>query len=111
MARHSTGLPAPICKEDVNREGSSAHPRGTTMNDLTCQEAIGLLGDFLEATLTPAQLAGLDQHLAGCQPCQAYLATYRRTRDLTAQTERVEMPPEMRKRLADFLLRALTSEG
>ena len=111
MARHSTGLPATICKEDVNREGSSAHPRGTTMNDLTCREAIGLLGDFLEAALTPAQLAGLDRHLAGCDPCQAYLATYRRTRDLTARTERVEMPLEMRKRLADFLLRALASEG
>ena len=111
MARHSTGLLASICRQDVNREGSYAYPRGTTMNDLTCQEAIGLLGDFLEATLTPAQLAGLDQHLAGCQPCQAYLATYRRTRDLTSRTERVEMPLEMRKRLADFLLRALTSEG
>ena len=110
MARHSTGLPTQICKEDVNREGSSAHPRGTTMSDLTCQEAIGLLGDFLEAALTPAQLAGLDRHLTGCDPCQVYLATYRRTRDLTARTERVEMPPEMQKRLADFQLRALASE-
>jgi len=81
------------------------------MNDLTCREAIGLLGDFLEAALTPAQLAGLDRHLAGCAPCQAYLATYRRTRDLTVRTERVEMPPEMRKRLAEFLMRVLASEG
>ena len=81
------------------------------MNDLTCREAIGLVGDFLEAALTPAQLAGLDRHLAGCDPCQTYLATYRRARDLTARTERVEMPLEMRKRLADFLLRALTPEG
>ena len=111
MARHSTGLPASICRQDVNREGSYAYPRGTTMNDLTCQEAIGLLGDFLEATLTPAQLAGLDQHLSGCQPCQAYLATYRRTRELIAETERVKMPPELRSRLAEFLLRQLSPSG
>jgi hypothetical protein len=81
------------------------------MDELTCRKAIGLLGDFLEAELTPAQLAGLGQHLAGCDPCQIYLATYRRTRGLTARTGRVEMPPEMRKRLADFLLRALASGG
>jgi len=109
MARYSTGLLPAICKEDVNLEGASAYPRGTTMDDLTCREAIGLLGDFLEATLASAQLAGIGRHLAGCEPCQAYLATYRRTRDLTARTGRVEMPPEMRKRLAEFLRRALSS--
>ena len=109
MARHSTGLAHAICEEDVNLEGASAYPRGTTMDDLTCQEAIGLLGDFLGAALTPAQVARLDRHLAGCEPCQAYLATYRRIRELTARTERVEMPPEMRKRLAEFLQRALSS--
>jgi hypothetical protein len=76
---------------------------------LTCREAIGLFGEFLEATLTQAQLAELDRHLAGCEPCKAYLNTYRRTRELTAGAERVEMPPEMRSRLAEFLLRRLSS--
>jgi hypothetical protein len=36
--------------------------------------------------------------------CVAYLRTYRRTKDLTAQTERVEMPEEMTIRLRRFLL-------
>ena len=83
----------------------------TVDGTLSCREAIALFGDFLEAALGPTQLSELERHLAGCEPCQAYLATYRRTRELTAETERVEMPPEMRKRLADFLLRALASEG
>ena len=48
-------------------------------------------------------------HLAGCEPCQAYLNTYRRTRTLTAQDGRVEMPAEMRKRLSEFLLSQLSS--
>ena len=74
------------------------HEAGKT--DLTCREAIGLLADYLEAALTEAQLAELEAHLAGCEPCRAYLNTYRRTKTLTAQAERVEMPAEMRRRLA-----------
>ena len=78
---------------------------------LTCREAIGLLADYLEATLTQAELAELEAHLAECEPCQAYLNTYRRTKTLTAQAERVEMPAEMRRRLNGFLIRHLSPEG
>ena len=75
---------------------------------LTCRETIGLLADYLEAALTQEQLAELEAHLADCEPCQAYLNTYRRTKTLTAQTERVEMPAEMRRRLSEFLIRNLS---
>jgi anti-sigma factor RsiW len=78
---------------------------------LTCREAIGLLADYLESALTQAQLAELEAHLAECEPCQAYLNTYRRTKALTAQTERVEMPAEMRRRLSEFLIRHLPRES
>ena len=118
MARHSTGASPHICNQDVNLSGPSVCLTGTTMTGdgtvdakLTCREAIALFGDFLEAALGPSQLAELERHLAGCDPCQAYLATYRRTRELTAETERVKMPPEMRSRLAEFLLRQLSPGG
>ena len=75
---------------------------------LNCREAIDLLADYLEAALTPERLAELEAHLADCKPCQAYLNTYRRTRTLTAQVERVEMPAEMRQRLNEFLIKSLT---
>jgi len=75
---------------------------------LTCREAIGLLADYLEAVLTQDQLRALEAHLANCEPCQAYLNTYRRTKTLTAQSERVEMPAEMRRRLGEFLIRNLS---
>jgi anti-sigma factor RsiW len=76
---------------------------------LTCREAISLLGEYLEGLLTPGQLAELGEHLAQCEPCQAYLKTYRRTRGLTIQEGRVEMPAEMRRRLGEFLVRRLSS--
>lgn len=74
---------------------------------MTCREAIDLLTDYLDAVLTAAHLDALERHLAGCDACRAYLATYRATRALGAAVARVEMPPEMRRRLRDFLVRQL----
>jgi len=78
--------------------------------NLTCEDAIALLADYLEAALTAEQLRELEAHLAICEPCQAYLRTYRRTGTLAARSERVEMPAEMRRRVRDFLLKSL-AEG
>ena len=78
---------------------------------LTCREAIGLLADYLESALSEQEIRELEEHLAGCGPCQAYLKTYRRTKDLTGKAERVAMPDEMKDRLRTFLLRALSSNG
>jgi anti-sigma factor (TIGR02949 family) len=74
---------------------------------MTCRDAIELLADYLEAELPPETGDRLAVHLAGCQPCQAYLNTYRRTRDVTRAAGRVEMPEEMRARLRGFLLERL----
>jgi anti-sigma factor RsiW len=78
---------------------------------LTCREAIRGLADYLEVALTEEELVELEAHLAGCEPCQAYLNTYRRSKALTARAERVEMPTEMRRRLSEFLIRHLSPEA
>ena len=77
---------------------------------MTCKDVIGLLADYLESTLTEAQVAQLEDHLRACEPCMAYLRTYRRTKELAARTERVEMPAEMMDRVRQFLVRLLSSE-
>jgi anti-sigma factor RsiW len=74
---------------------------------MTCRDAIDLLIDYLDQALTPEVAAALERHLAGCEPCRAYLATYRRARALGAQAARVEMPGEMKARLREFLLARL----
>lgn len=74
---------------------------------MTCRDAIAILGDYLETALTPDTLETLEQHLRDCAPCVAYLNTYRRTRDVTAEAQRVAMPPEMRERVRRFLLERL----
>ena len=72
---------------------------------MNCREAIDVLADYLDATLTPDMLAQFEAHLRVCAPCRAYLATYKRSVELAAKVNRVEMPPEVKQRLRDFLNR------
>lgn len=78
---------------------------------MTCQEAIAILSDYLEATLARLDLEQLEAHLADCAPCRAYLATYRRTIDVGGAAGRVEMPDEMKARLRAFLLSRLPRDS
>ena len=77
---------------------------------MTCKDVIGLLADYLESTLTEAEVAQLEDHLRACGPCMAYLRTYRRTKELATRARRVEMPVEVMDRLHQFLVRRLSSE-
>jgi anti-sigma factor RsiW len=76
---------------------------------MTCREAIDLLGDYLEQSLTAEAVTALEAHLADCAPCRAYLATYAKTRAIGAEAQRVEMPEEMKARLRRFLIERLES--
>ena len=78
---------------------------------LTCRELIDLLADYLDSTLSQAAVVELEDHLARCAECQAYLNTYRSTKALAAQAGSVEMPAEMRRRLSEFLVRHLSPGG
>ena len=71
---------------------------------MTCREAIAKLAEYLDAELTPAVLQQLGAHLRICAPCRAYLATYRRTKELVATVNRVEMPEAMKTRLRELLI-------
>jgi len=71
---------------------------------MTCKDAIDILADFLDQTLTPNAVERLEAHLRDCVPCRAYLSTYRKTRGLVSEAGRVEMPAELKSRLRDLLL-------
>ncbi len=85
--------------------------RGADSVGLTCREAIGLLADYLESALSEEGVREIEAHFAGCEPCQAYLNTYQRTKTLTAEAERAALPEEMKDRLRQFLLRALSADA
>jgi anti-sigma factor RsiW len=78
---------------------------------MTCREAIAVLADYLDLTLDEAAAQQLAAHLAGCDECRAYLATYRRAVGAAAESARAEMPHELRQRLRIFLLERLRGAG
>jgi anti-sigma factor RsiW len=50
-----------------------------TPRDVSCQELVELLTDYLEGALTPDEVAAVDRHLALCDGCAAYLDQLRMT--------------------------------
>ena len=76
---------------------------------MTCRDAIDIIADFLDQTLASDAIEALEDHLRDCEPCRAYLNTYRKTRGLVTEVGRVEMPAELKARLRRFLLEQLGS--
>jgi anti-sigma factor RsiW len=50
-----------------------------TAEELTCQELVELVTDYLEGVLDPSRLAALDAHLAACDGCDTYVEQMRQT--------------------------------
>jgi anti-sigma factor (TIGR02949 family) len=76
---------------------------------MTCRDAIDVLAEFLDQTLSHEAGEALEAHFIDCPPCRAYLRTYRATRGLVGEAGRVEMPPEVRARLRQFLIDQLSA--
>ena len=45
--------------------------------ELTCQEIVELVTEYLEDHMTPAQRSQFEQHIVMCPPCATYLAQMR----------------------------------
>lgn len=71
---------------------------------MTCKDLIESLAEYLDDTLAPDIVAEIERHLSGCDPCRAYLATYVKTRTISAEANRVEIPEEMKERVKRFVV-------
>ena len=54
-----------------------------TLEQLSCQELVELVTDYLEGALDDADLRRFEAHIAGCEGCTAYLEQLRQTIALT----------------------------
>jgi anti-sigma factor RsiW len=61
--------------------------------DLVCQQAIELMTDYLEGTLTRRQRRRLEAHLAACPNCSGYLEQIRITIVVTGTVDVDALPP------------------
>jgi anti-sigma factor RsiW len=68
---------------------------------LTCHEVIEILTDYLDDALVPVERRRVEEHLAMCDGCTAYLAQLRETIRLTGMVTEEEIPPEQKQQLLD----------
>jgi anti-sigma factor RsiW len=68
--------------------------------DLVCRQAIELLTDYLEGSLSRRQTRRLERHLRACPNCSNYLEQIRITVRLSGTIEPDELPPGATEDLA-----------
>lgn len=78
------------------------------MKEIACVSGVELLMDYLEGVL-PADLhAALEEHVAGCARCAAFVASYRETPRILREASAAPLPADVEASLKAFL-RARTS--
>jgi anti-sigma factor RsiW len=68
-------------------------------NELTCQELVELITDYLEAALPDVERARIEEHLSGCTGCRNYLAQMRQTINTLGKLPEESIPDSVRDEL------------
>jgi len=63
-------------------------------DELSCQELIELVTEYVEGTLSPAERARFERHLNVCTGCRHYLDQMRRTIQLVGALEEDDIPTD-----------------
>ncbi|MCC6862114.1 MAG: zf-HC2 domain-containing protein [Bryobacterales bacterium] len=78
-----------------------------------CKEVFALLSQYLDHELPEADCAEIDRHMAGCEPCIAFLNSLRRTVELCHGYAPVEQPAPLdaavKQRLLDTYRRMVAA--
>jgi anti-sigma factor (TIGR02949 family) len=68
----------------------------TAGEDLSCQEVVELVTDFLEGALSTADHARIEEHLAACEGCLTYVDQVRQTVRIVGALREEDLDPELR---------------
>jgi anti-sigma factor RsiW len=68
---------------------------------LTCHEVIDILTEYLEDALPGEERRRVEEHLAGCDGCTAYLETMRETIRVTGMLTEEQIPVEQKEQLLE----------
>jgi len=73
------------------------------MTAVVCASGVELLMDYLEGVLPPEVNAALEQHVAGCERCAAFVASYRETPRILRNATGAALPEDVAASLQAFL--------
>ena len=68
-------------------------------DELTCQELVELVTDYLEGALSPAERARFEAHLDDCDDCPVYVDELRTTISLVGRLNGADVSPNARATL------------
>jgi len=71
------------------------------IEQLSCQELVELVTDYLEGAMPEADRQRLDDHIAGCDGCRDYVAQMRTTIALTGEVRPALLTPDVERALRD----------
>jgi len=74
-----------------------------------CRDVGQLLYEYVEQRLEPSVSRQLEQHLADCPGCLAFINTYKQTIHLSKELPCEEIPPELQQKLRSFIKTQLSS--
>lgn len=70
---------------------------------LKCRDVGQLLQDYVEGTLETPVRKRLEEHLADCPGCLAFIETYKHTIAISKDLRCKDIPPELRRKLRGFI--------
>lgn len=73
----------------------------STARELSCQELVELVTDYLEGALPELERARFEEHVGGCGGCAAYVDQMRETIRLTGRLGVEDVPPEAERALLE----------
>jgi anti-sigma factor RsiW len=73
--------------------------------EIPCQQVVEMISDYLEDALPARERRRLENHLAGCPHCTAYLAQMRETLRLTGRLVPEDLSPQMEQEFSDVYRR------
>jgi|1186.fasta_scaffold91640_2 anti-sigma factor RsiW len=74
-------------------------------HDITCQQAVGLVTDYLDGALSPAERDKFEAHLAECDACTEHVKQIRVTVAVTGHVAEDDLDPLAREDLMDLYRR------
>ena len=73
------------------------------MKEIACVSGVELLMDYLEGVLAADVRAALDEHVAGCTRCQAFVALYCETPRIVREATAAVLTADLKDSLEAFL--------
>jgi anti-sigma factor RsiW len=79
--------------------------------DIVCEQAVELVSDYLEGSLSRRDRRRYERHLAGCPHCTEYLAQMRETIRLTGRLVPEDLSPQMQAEFSELYRRWRADHG